>query len=71
LQNLIFIIQLNFEIIADTTQSQVGNGIIGKAEQLGVELIVAGARDNEKDGCGTISSYVVGNSKIPVLIWQE
>ena len=62
---------MNFELIADTTQSRVGNGIIGKAEKLGVELIVAGARDKEKEGLGSVSSHIVGNSKIPILIWQE
>ena len=70
--NILFMQVTKFKVLVDTTAcSNPGHGIIKRAEELKVDLIVMGTRGLgviRRTILGSVSDYVVHHAKIPVVI---
>ena len=58
-------------MIVDQTKHKAGHGIVDKAEELNVDIIVMGTRGHgvlRRTILGSVSDYVLHHAKIPVLV---
>lgn len=65
---------LKFKVYADSTNRKPGPAIVHKAEEVGAGMIVMGSRGLglvRRTMLGSVSSYVLHHSKIPVFIYRS